>query len=571
MCEFPVQYDRAVERRLCPLAGLPDELFELIIIHLLPADCLAFGATCRRTNKITYEPLVWRRHCVQTYRYWESHHGLAEKLAQPPAQTKWQLLFKKRQQTDMFIAETFEALLDSQKDRIDRMEQIARLGYDAKDFLVRQRDETGDSAEDVLARRFHADAILGQIHRATALEKWDRLHKRQMVRLEEALGAYDLFVLAGHRGDLNDISTEFDRIAAAIRARDTEFDMLSIRRKAIQIAKHLRAEHLVGNSSSEDYHALRNNFISMALFEPPHTSLPLQSVAIYCAVARRLGVNAKPSNYPHHVHAVIEAPAHTSLDGIAREPYTYHDDFSHEASSDDGSKETMHMDPWRSAEETPLSQLTGRLSQMGAPANQHLQHLGAASNFDIALRTGRNLMNSVQEARDRLRHGTPAQAYPDTESAWYAMLWSMLILGDTTPASTLHRRRQCLPYLIEHFQHHFPHDLGLVERLVLPMFVHERESAILTQLITHARIADATPRAPSYRPKTEELRKWLIPGVGGVAHRIGTLFKHRRYGYEGMIVGWDVNCSAEQRSIEQTGVDDLPNGREQPFYNVVLV
>ena len=63
----------------------------------------------------------------------------------------------------------------------------------------------------------------------------------------------------------------------------------------------------------------------------------------------------------------------------------------------------------------------------------------------------------------------------------------------------------------------------------------------------------------------------MIPGMGGVAAKIGTHFKHKRYGYTGVVVGWDVKCGAEPRWIEQMHVDDLPRGREQPFYNVVYV
>lgn len=558
-----------------PFAALPDELLEAIVHFLPPAATLAFSATCKRSNKITYEPLVWRRHCMQEWRYWEARHEIKEKLRLPPVQTKWRLLFNERRKIDSEALELFDALLLVQQLRVDRMEKVAAMGYDVKDLMLRQRDETRDDAEDVLARRYHANAILGQIHRATALEKWQRLQRRQMVRLEEVLGAYDLFVLSAGKGDLNDIDAELDRLAQCIRTRDPDFDELSIRKKAVQIAKYLRAENLVGNSSEEDYHALRNNFISLALFSPPHTSLPLQSVAIYCAVARRLGVNAKPSNYPHHVHAVIEAPPDTSLDGHPRGPTHPPRDTRPEDATD-----VMHMDPWRSAEEVPRDQLTTRLSQMGAPVAQHAYHLSATTNLEVALRTGRNIMNSVQEARDRHRNpvapspetaGAPTS--PDIDAAWYAMLWSMVILGDATQPSTLHRRRQVLPYLIEHYQSHFPEDLGLIETLIVPMFSNITAEAdqhdTLLHLITTARAGDANARAPSYRPKVEELRKWMIPGEPGVGFKIGTHFRHKRYGYSGVVVGWDARCGAGQQWIAQMRVDELPKGREQPFYNVV--
>ncbi|KAI6787653.1 hypothetical protein KC360_g9152 [Hortaea werneckii] len=624
-----------------PFAKLPDELLEAIILHLPPTSTHAFALSCRRTSKIAHEPRVWRRHCLAEYRYWQPHHELKEKLSLPPAQTPWRQLFAARRRTDTEAADLFEALLLTQQERYARMERIANWGYDVKDLLLGIVDGTPEDAEDVLARRYHANAILGSIHRMTAVEKWMRLQRQQMVRLEEVLGAYDLFVLAGRRGDLSDIDREFDRIAENIRLRDPDFDELSVRRKAEQIAKYLRSEKLVGNPNEENYHALRNNFISMALFEEPHTSLPLQSVAIYCAVARRLGVNARPSNYPHHVHAVIEAPPTHTLDGKPR-PITHP---PRPDNDDQPPDETaiMHMDPWRSSTETPRSDLLTRLIQMGIPPSHHPHCLAATSNLEIALRTGRNLMNSVSEARDLAHTGisttitTPP--VPDIDAAWYSMLWSMFILGESSAASALHRRRQILPYLIEHYQAHFPEDLGLIERIVPPLLEGQREWHVLLHLITTARKADRNRRAPCYRAGPREpvgrgggeegVERGIeqsssssasvssppdpsssssfasapsgpqnpnLPSTGAeraqgedqregggggssrgddannttaVTWKIGTYFRHKRYRYAGIVIGWDTSCGAEPAWIEQMRVDDLPRGRHQPFFNVV--
>lgn len=530
-----------------PIYRLPDELLESIVSHLPPTATLAFGSTSRRSNKITYEPLVWRRHCMHTWRYWESSHELEEKLESPPAQTKWRQLYNDRTKIDRDAEHLFDQLLLTQQSRYTRMEAISRHGYDIKDLMLRIRDHTDDHVEDVLARRYHANAIIGQVHRGTAVEKWMRLQKRQMVKLEEVLGAYDLFVLSGQKGDLKDIDRELDRLANCVRDQDPEFEDLSIRTKAVRVAEYLRAQSLVGNPHQEDYHALRNNFISMALFDEQHSSLPLQSVAIYCAVARRLGINAKPSNYPQHVHAVIEAPQDRTLDG------------KHKMPIQGAEPELMHMDPWRTSEEVPQEQLQLRLLQMGAPRHQHIHHLGATTSMELALRTGRNIMASVQEARERQRGFSSRSRGPDIEAAWYSMLWSMLILGDSNSTTSLHRRRQCLPYLIEHFQAHFPEDMNLIEKYIPPMFESEREHDILLHLIQQNRTDDRNKKPPTFRSAE----------TSAVHHKIGSHFRHRRYGYEGVIVGWDLRCSAEQRWIEQMRVDDLPRGREQPFYNVV--
>lgn len=492
-------------------------------------------------------------------------------MQEAPAQSRrqWKEVYQERRQTDERCLGVFNAMLMTQQGRIGRIEEIVKSGYDVKDLMLRLKDDTPGDAGDVLARKYYAAVVLGQIHRTTALEKWTRLQKRQMVRLEEVLCAYDLFVLAGRKGDLSDVDREFDRLAAAIRARVEDWEELSIRRKALEVARYLREHNLVGNPNQEDYHALRNNFISIALFSEPHTSLPLQSVAIYCSVARRLGINARPSNYPTHVHAVIEAPSHLTLDGKIR-PIT-----------SDPELEVMHIDPWRSENEVPREDLALRLTQMGAAPAQHAFHLGATSTLEIALRTGRNIMNSVQEARELHRGNTRRQqTFPDTEAAWYGMLWSMMILGDNNAQTSLHRRRQCLPYLVDHFQNHFPEDLGMVERIILPMFFNEREFTVLTHLVQNARQGDMNAKAPCHRRKrgnTEEASS--LDSVDSaddedrkdVHYKIGQHFRHKRYGYMGMIFGWDFKCEADPRWISQMRVDDLPGGRGQPFYNIMYV
>jgi F-box protein 21 len=135
----------------------------------------------------------------------------------------------------------------------------------------------------------------------------------------------------------------------------------------------------------------------------------------------------------------------------------------------------------------------------------------------------------------------------------------MIMLGDPNPTTELHRRRQLLPYLVEHFQAHFPEDINLLEKYIPPMFVGEREHEILMHVITRSRTADRNAKAPNRRG----------PDASKVHYKIGNHFRHRRYGYEGVIVGWDMRCGAEQHWIERMRVDDLPRGRDQPFYNVV--
>lgn len=90
------------------MRDLPEELLEAIVYYLMPADTLSFGATCMQCNKVTYEQLVWRRHCVQTWRYWNPNHELKAKLLAPPAQIKWRQLYNERSLIDQEAAVPFD-------------------------------------------------------------------------------------------------------------------------------------------------------------------------------------------------------------------------------------------------------------------------------------------------------------------------------------------------------------------------------------------------------------------------------------------------------------------------------
>jgi hemimethylated DNA binding protein len=54
-----------------------------------------------------------------------------------------------------------------------------------------------------------------------------------------------------------------------------------------------------------------------------------------------------------------------------------------------------------------------------------------------------------------------------------------------------------------------------------------------------------------------------------IQHHIGTVFRHRRWGYVGVIKRWDPRCCADELWIQGNNVDSLDNdGRRQPFYSI---
>lgn len=538
------------------LLDLPDELLGLIISHLTNArDTIIFGLVSKRVWLLVATSPVWRRHCLSTWTSWDLRHHFSTKLSQPPLQTDWRSLYLERVQIDRRAGDLFESLLATQQARASRMHELAILGADVKDLLIRSWKHTPDAADDVLARRWHAKAILGLKGRHQAVKVWSNLRDGAYVDLEDALGAYDEFVL-GCTAGVEGFKSSLDDIAAVIREGTPDFDNLTIRQKAVCISTHLRSEGIVGISDPESYHALRNSFISLALTitdEGRKGCLPLQSVAIYCAIARRLGVDARPSNFPRHVHAVILAPPDRSLDGEA-----ITDDVSPESEA-----EMMHMDPFRHNEEVPQGDLLGQLSQIGIPPHRYAEFLGPANELEMVLRTGRNILVSVDGVRmpgEEPLDTEDGDQQPEPDVAKYAALWSLFIQGDSDPVMATTRRRQATRYLMELLQSDYPQDVDMFAETAPRLLQGLPEHPLVLQLIQRLIATGREAKTPVPRP---------APDADPVQHRIGTYFEHRRYGYRGFIVGWNSNCAATASWIAQMRVDDLPRGRDQPFYNIV--
>nr|XP_023416656.1 LOW QUALITY PROTEIN: F-box only protein 21 [Cavia porcellus] len=55
-----------------------------------------------------------------------------------------------------------------------------------------------------------------------------------------------------------------------------------------------------------------------------------------------------------------------------------------------------------------------------------------------------------------------------------------------------------------------------------------------------------------------------------VCYSIGLIMKHKRYGYNCVIYGWDHTCMMGHEWIRNMNVHSLPHGHHQPFYNVLV-
>jgi len=55
-----------------------------------------------------------------------------------------------------------------------------------------------------------------------------------------------------------------------------------------------------------------------------------------------------------------------------------------------------------------------------------------------------------------------------------------------------------------------------------------------------------------------------------VAFDLGQVLLHKKYGYRGVIVGWDHECKQKEEWCARMKIDALQHGRAQPFYHVLV-
>ncbi|KAI9822917.1 MAG: hypothetical protein M1832_002942 [Thelocarpon impressellum] len=531
------------------LLDLPDEVIQTILYHVPPLSLPAVHRTSKRLNRLATEPLLWRHHCQTQFRYWDQRHKIREKFAGSALAVDWKDVFVKRVGTDRRTTELLDGILSSQTGRIDKFQSIVGQGYDVKDTLLRHLN-VGDEADDVLARRYYSDAVLGSLHRTMAIDVWRELSLGVPGSLERCLAAFDMFVLRDREGDLDEVSSALDRLAQQFREANLGERDLKVRERALALARFLRANDLTGVESQGSYHDLKNNFIGFALRHQKHPSLPLISVAILCALAERLDIDARPCGYPFHVYAVVYPPSGSTLDG--------------RPTTEDVQSERMYLDPFRSQHETQEDDLRAQLTLIGIAPTAQNEYLGGASIAEMILRSAHNLMHSVQEATPRMAERRPVvhdASSVDVDSALYASLWAALALY--LPENLNVQRRQYLQFIMSSSETLFPEDVSLVERYILPSFRELPQYPVLLNAIRATRASDAMAKQPCQRTGQTSNEH--------VKYKVGQVFMHRRYSYAAVITGWDAKCKKDEPWLQQMQVDRLPGGRHQSFYHVLYV
>lgn len=317
----------------------------------------------------------------------------------------------------------------------------------------------------------------------------------------------------------------------------------SPQQKAIALAGFLRQHDLTGISGNSHYNDLQNNFIGIALQDGPHPSLPLVSVAIYCCVAQRLGIDAQPCGFPFHVLAIVKPSPGCTLDGRRSESGT--------------SSEPMYMDPFRSNQEVYVNDLRAQLHNLGVSPSNFQELLGASSTAEIVRRSTKNIITSLQAIG---RNHNAGHSYPDVDGAFYAAIWAVLLLPEGGTVTAGAQRANCLNHITELMEKYFLTDTWLIEKHILPLIDDHTQREQLQNSIRAIRTTDHMPKnIKSRNPNSSR----------DVQYKVGQIFHHKRYHYKAVITGWDVECAAKDHWMARMGVHKLPRGKHQGFYHVL--
>lgn len=354
--------------------------------------------------------------------------------------------------------------------------------------------------------------------------------------LEEALGAFDMFVLSDEVGDIYDIRSMLDDLTSRFRIAHPQLDQLTTREKAMALNHWIRAQNLTGLADPQrDYRNLRNCLIGEALRHEDHESIPIISSAIFCCIAQRVGIDAHCCNFPGHIHVVITAAQGWTLNG--------HVQTSSDGPTPDGPPDRMYLDPFGDAEEVPVAQLVSLLVRFGGGPRVEFA-LAPASVISIVNRVGSNLGQTYATALEQQERANPnltrlirGAGSMNLLTCLYASMWAALTL--TSPDTWAE-----LDFFLNRFSRSWPEDAWLVEKYLVPRapfrrvgmgrHFHQQEDAW--------KILRTIQRSDELGPNV--FRRTDL-GNDDIPYRIGQVFKHKRYGYLGVVTGWSDQSSRE--------------------------
>ena len=283
-----------------------------------------------------------------------------------------------------------------------------------------------------------------------------------------------------------------------------------------------------------------------------------------------------PNNYLDVVHSVVYPPPGSLVD-LDGEPINNVDSQDYSDTS-----RYLYINPYASVEEVSYTQLYDRL----VPIFDHQHRIDLLRPIPnprpLLLRNANNLTHSNEMNRssysrvltdpDHSSGLIPPSVFDPDGSVHISDIGGRDILIHT--ANVLHiifaSSTIPLPHVADAMiaaQGSQVLDVHTVQKYLaplLPPLSEDRER--LDRSLQRGLWEDARPPTPKRRADIANISRSVTQPL---RYTVGTYVRHRRFGYYGLIRGWDAECQMQEQWIQSMGVDALPQGRQQPFYNVL--
>ncbi|KAM3937060.1 F-box only protein 21 [Leptodactylus fuscus] len=522
--------------RPCPgLLSLPEEVLEFILCSgdLDCKDIVSVTCACRRLRDVcTARGTVWRRQLfarwpslMKYYNHWDLLDWLEE----------YKTRYKAGLEAQKIVVTFSKALIIEHRTPCEAFSDLDTSGYPVHFIEDELLSILKTENRKCLAQKYCANKILYFMRQEATLCKLKSFLQRPVDRQDILEGAVliDQYCNPLEDVSLANIQAEIDditrRVKVYLSAKNSRHPSLSLRAgnvsyiedldlqgQALDALNHVLFTEMKFKGNVSDFYNPLNSYIHQVLINK--TGIPISLSALYLTLAERLGVRLEPVNFPHHF---MLRWCQCAQGGSSITDFVYVDAFGYGKCLT--AKECEYM------------------------IGQHVteEFYAAVSTKEVLQRMVGNLLNlGKRESKDRtfmlLRVSLDLYLamYPD--SVQHLLLQARLYfhLG-IWPEKVLD--------ILQKIQALDPSQHGAVAYLVQHTLEHiEKRKGDRGLTVKH-------------RPSEKE-----------VLYSVGLIVRHKRYGYCGVIVGWDPMCMMPPDWDEDFRLPQLPEEAPQPFYSILF-
>ncbi|XP_028680421.1 F-box only protein 21 isoform X1 [Erpetoichthys calabaricus] len=521
------------------LTELPAELLEFILCFTVlgHVDIANASCTCRRLRDVCHgRGKVWehqfRHRWPRLLRYYSQLEGC-----------DWLKEYQKRHTVGLQIRRTVESF--SKRffaevpcigqvlgDSFTEIESLGAPGHFCEDELI---SILNSDKRKNLTLKYYAQKILYFLRQQNILKTLMEFLARPPEQQSALEGAVLVDQYCNPLADisLQSISSQLNEITDKIKkvlqlknpchpsqkvASDEDFTVedLDLQRQVLSALNSVLFDQLQYRGNERDYYNPLNSYLHQVLLR--RMGIPISLSVLYMTLAKKLGVQLEPVNFPNHfLLRWCQKPNSSS------EIYDF-----------------VYIDAFGRGKQLTAKECEYLIGHQVTP-----DYYNAVSTLEVLLRMVGNLLNigkrgeGNEKSYQLLRDSLDLYLTINPDDVQYLLLQARLYfhLG-IWPEKVLD--------ILQHIQALDPSQHGAVGYLVQHTLEH----------IQHKR----HPPEPEVKSRTDQ----------EVLYSVGLIMRHKRSGYNCVIYGWDPNCTMGVEWITTMRVHQLPNGAGQPFYNVLV-